>query len=117
MSSSARRKGSAFEVSIRDYLKVSWSDDIERLPLSGAKDRGDIANFRVGAGRHLVAWELKNRSQLALSQWVREAQAEAETYGAVAGVTCFKRKGKGDPGEQYVVMTVRSFLDILHAAS
>jgi hypothetical protein len=113
----SKQKGTAFESLIRDYLKQEWSDDIERLPLSGEKDRGDIANFRVGSGRRLVALELKNRSQLSLSQWVTEAQEEAKNYDAVAGVAIFKRKGKGQAGDQFVVATLSDFLTILHAAA
>jgi hypothetical protein len=117
MTNRSKQKGTSFETLIRDYLKEQWSDDIERLPLSGEKDRGDIANFRVGANRRLVALELKNRTQVSLSQWVKEAQEEAINYGAVAGVVIHKRKGKGAAEDQFVTMTVREFLDIIHAAA
>lgn len=115
MSSAGKRKGTAFESLVRDFLKESWFADIERLTLSGAKDRGDIAGFRVNG--HLICWELKNRAQMALSAWVREAQLEAANYGALAGVVCHKRKGKGAAAEQFVTMTVEDFLTILRAAT
>lgn len=117
MTNRSKAKGTSFESLIRDYLKEEWADDIERLTLSGSKDRGDIANFRVGKGRHLLALELKNQSRMALSQWVGEAQQEAKNYNAVAGVTCFKRKGKAAAGEQFVVATLSDFLTILYAAA
>lgn len=117
MTNRSKQKGSSFETLITTYLKERWSDNIERLPLSGVKDRGDIANFRVGNGRYLVTWELKNRTQVALSQWIREAQEEAKNYGAVMGLTCHKRKGKGFAGDQYITMTVDDLLTLLHAAA
>lgn len=88
------------------------------MPLSGNEDKGDISNFRVGKDQqHLIALELKNRTQLSLSQWVKEAQEEAKNYGAVAGATIFKRKGKGAAADQFVVLTLSDFLTVLHAAA
>lgn len=113
----SKQKGTAQESLIRDYLKTVWNPDIERMPLSGGKDRGDIAGFRVGAGRHLIAFEIKNRTQVSLSEWIKEAQQEAENYGAVAGVACFKRKGKAAAGDQYVLATLSDFIAILRAAA
>lgn len=112
----SKQKGTQYESLIRDYLKEHWNPDIERMPLSGGKDRGDIAGFRVGEGRHLIAWELKNRTQMSLSEWIREAQEEAENYGAVAGIVVHKRKGKGLAGDQYVTLTLDDFLNVVTAA-
>lgn len=111
----SKQKGTAFETLIQRYLNEQWDENIERLTLSGSKDRGDIGNFRIGSG-HLVAWELKNRTQIALPAWIREAQEEAKNYGAVAGVVAFKRKGKAAAPEQFVCMTLEDFLTILRAA-
>lgn len=94
-----------------------WHPDIERLTLSGTHDRGDIGGFRFGPRQHRLAWELKNRSQLALPQWVREAQTEAKNYDAVAGAVCFKRKGKASAAEQFVLFTLEDFLTVLRAAA
>lgn len=118
MTNSSKKRGTAFESLVRDFLKEKWDPTIERLPLSGSEDRGDIANFRVGSNRqHLVALELKCRAQLSLGQWVAEAQREAKNYGAVAGATVFKRKGKGAAQDQFVVMTLDDWLTVLHAAA
>ncbi|OMC55426.1 hypothetical protein A5747_13640 [Mycobacterium sp. IS-836] len=114
MANRSKQKGTAYESLIRDYLKQEWSPDIDRLPLSGTQDRGDIANFRIG--EHLLAIECKNHNRLDLGTWTFEAQREAANYGALAGVVIHKRKGKGQPGDQYVTLTLRDFLDIIHAA-
>lgn len=114
----SKQRGTAFESLLRDYLKEQWSPIIERMPLSGNLDKGDLSNFRIGSKQqHLICCELKARSQLALNSWVEEANAEAKNYGAVAGICVHKRKGKGQPGDQYVTLTVDAFLAILHAAA
>ena len=114
MTNRSKQKGTAFETLIKDYLQQRWNPDIERLTLSGSKDRGDIGGFRVNG--KLLTWELKNCSAISLATWIKEAQEEAKNYGAIAGVTCFKRKGKAQAGDQYVCMTLDDFLTILDAA-
>ncbi len=116
MSNPSKQKGTQFESLIRDYLKENWHPDIERLTLSGSNDRGDIGGFRFGLNQQLLAWELKNRTQLSLPAWHREAQIEAKNYGAVAGVICHKRKGKAAAAEQFVTTTLEDFLLILRSA-
>lgn len=113
----SKQKGTAFESLIEGYLQEAWDPNIVRQPLSGSQDKGDIANFRIGSGKQLVALELKNCAAMSLAQWVKEAQEEAINYGAVAGVTVFKRKGKGAAGEQYLVATLSDFLTILKTAA
>lgn len=117
MTNRSKAKGTDFESLIRDYLKVEWSDIIERMPLAGNDDRGDISNFRIGGSQHKVAIECKNVRSTSLAEWVKEAQEEAENYGAVAGIVCHKRKGKGQAGDQYVTLTLSDLLTILHAAA
>ncbi|MBF4194587.1 hypothetical protein [Mycolicibacterium phlei] len=118
MTNRNKAKGTQFESLVRDYMKEEWSPLIERMPLSGNADRGDIANFRIGQnGQHLVALELKNRTNMSLSEWVREAQDEAKNYGAVAGAVIHKRKGKASAADQFVTTTLSDFLTILHAAA
>lgn len=114
----SKQKGTAFESLIRDYLQEEWSEIVERMPLSGGEDRGDIANFRIGANsQHKLAVELKNCKTMSLGAWIAEAHDEARHYDAVAGIVCHKRRGKGQAGEQYLTMTLSDFLTILHAAA
>jgi hypothetical protein len=110
----SKQKGSSFESLIASYLNEEWDPNIERLPLQGSLDRGDISNFRVG--QHLVAIEAKNCARLDLAGWITEAEVEAKNYKALAGIVVHKRKAKGRAADQYVTLTLRSLLDILHAA-
>lgn len=108
------RKGSSFERVIADYLRDNWDDRIDRRVKTGAKDKGDIANFRIG--RHRLVIECKNVKAMNLSGWVGEAQEEALNDDAVAGVAVHKRRGKADGGEQFVTLTLADFLTIIRAA-
>lgn len=113
----ARQKGSNHERSIADWLQENWSRFIDRRVKTGAKDKGDIANFILGDpsnGRGLVV-ECKNESAFNLAGWVKEAQEEAINDGAVAGIVVAKRPRHGSPEDQYVITTLGDFINILNA--
>lgn len=115
MANPSKQKGTAFESSITNHLIENWDDRIIRHPLSGGKDKGDIANFRI-TGPHKLAIECKNVKAMNLQGWVREAQEEARNMGAVAGVVVHKRRGVTAPGQQFVTLTLDDLLSIICAA-
>jgi hypothetical protein len=107
-----RQKGSSFERLIADALAEAMHDDrIDRSPLRGAFDRGDISGVRSPFGK--VAIEVKNVARLDLAGWVTEAETERGNLDAVAGVVIHKRRGKGAALDQYVTLTVRDFIALL----
>lgn len=107
---SARDAGTRFERSVADCLAWQLRDDrIDRRVKTGAQDKGDIGGLRTRDGQRLVV-ECKDTVTLNLSGWVREAATEAVNDHALAGVVIHKRRGVGDPLEQYVTMTVRDLL-------
>jgi hypothetical protein len=107
-----KAKGSTFERLIADQLAESLNDDrIDRAPLRGNTDRGDIANVRSPFGK--IAIECKNVARLDLAGWVDEAETERGNLDAVAGVVIHKRRGKGQGLDQYVTMTVRDLIALL----
>ena len=108
------QKGSTFERLVADHLRDCWNDMIDRRVRTGSKDKGDIANFRVG-GRRVVV-EAKNVQRTDLAGWIREAKAEALNDGAVAGIVVHKARGKGGGGDQYATMTLDDLLLLLRAA-
>lgn len=110
MTNPSKRKGTSFEVLIRDFLAANWDDRIVRVAQAGSKDLGDLANFRIG--KHKIAIECKNVAKMNLSGWVREAQDEAQNIGGMAGVVIHKRPRHGLPADQYVTMTLADFLMI-----
>lgn len=103
-----KQKGTAFERLIADALATHLDDRIDRAPLRGTNDRGDIANVRSPFGR--VVLECKNVSRLDLAGWVGEADVERGNADAIAGFVVHKRRGKGGALDQYVTGTVRDFL-------
>jgi hypothetical protein len=76
------RKGAAFEIAVRDYLRRAGVF-VERLVKNGKNDEGDLVC--VIAGETFIL-ELKNRKKLDLPQFWREAVVEAENYGKARDV-------------------------------
>lgn len=108
------RKGASFERVMADWFQAQWSRYIDRKVKTGARDQGDIANFFVGD--HGVTIECKNLKSYDLAGAVREAEEESANAGTLCGIAVVKRKGKGQPADQYVVMTAHSFVKLLRAA-
>jgi len=108
---SAKAAGSKFERDVADHLAKLVDDRIDRRVKTGAKDRGDIGGVRIH-GQRLVL-ECKNTSRINLGTWITEAHTEAGNYDALAGVIVHKRHGKGQPGDQWVTMTVNDLIAII----
>jgi hypothetical protein len=114
--SSARAAGSRFERQIADYLAEVLDDDrIDKRVKYGQKDRGDIAGLRIHGKRlvveckdvkHEYCTKCERLSGLKLPEWTREAQLEAGNDDALVGIVVHKRQKVGDPGQQWVSMTV-----------
>lgn len=114
---SAKAAGSSFERTVADYLKEELDNpNIDRLPKSGARDRGDIANVRDSHGR-LIAIEAKNTAKMTLPTWTAEAHTEAENYGAHVGIVVSKRHGVGAPGKQWVHLELDDLIQLLKASN
>jgi hypothetical protein len=85
---------------------------IDRKVKTGSKDKGDIANVRIG--EHKLVIECKDRGgQFYAAEWVAEAEAERVNDEALAGIVIAKRKGVTDPMQQWVVMTVGELVAIM----
>lgn len=109
---SAKKAGTAFESSVAAYLAEHIDDRIERRAKSGAKDRGDVSGVRSAHG-HRVVVECKDVARTDLAGWVAEAAAEAGNDDALVGVVVAKRRGKGDPGQQWVHMTLADLVALI----
>lgn len=114
----AKRAGASFEQATVDYLKSALKQpSIERIPMGGTKDRGDVGNVRTRAGS-LLAIECKNETTLRVPEYLREAKTEAEHYGAICGVAVIKRRGIGITpermGEQLVCMTLEDLVKLIN---
>ncbi len=106
----AKQAGSRFERVIADCMAWVLKDDrIDRAIKRGADDRGDIANVRTRDGYRLVI-ECKDTTRLDIGHWISQATTERDNDNALAGIVVHKRRGKGDPLDQYVTMTLRDLL-------
>lgn len=110
---SAKAAGSRHVRVMADYFRLHVSRFIDKMPLYGSKDRGDVANVET-FNELPVAVEMKDYGgRLEVGTWLKEAETERVNLGAVAGVVIAKRRGTTDPGSQIVLMEVRDFVGIL----
>ena len=109
---SAKAAGARFERIVSDYLRDNLDDRIDRRVKTGARDCGDIANVRDSHNRRIVI-ECKDVARLALPQWTKEAQQEADNDQALVGVVVHKRTRVADPAKQWVTMTLEDLVQLL----
>ena len=108
---SAKAAGSRFERLVADYLAEHVSEFVDRRVKTGAEDKGDIGGVRAHGQR--VAVECKDVAKMNLSGWVSEAETERLNDDALVGVVVHKRRGKGNPGDQYVTLTLDGLVGLL----
>lgn len=108
--SASKRRGTAWESAVVDFLRGAGWPHVERRALNGAKDRGDVAGIPG------VVVECKSTARLELAAWVAEAETERANDNAAVGVVWAKRKGRASAGDGYVVMTGEQFAALLRAA-
>ncbi len=109
---SAKAAGTRFETAIARALAEHLDDDrIERRARTGGRDRGDIGGVRVHGQR--VVLELKDCARMDLPGWTREAHLEAGHDDALVGLVVHKRRGVGNPLDQWVTCTVRDLIALL----
>jgi len=105
--SASKRKGTAWESAVAQYLIERGAPNAERRSLNGAKDRGDIA------GVLSVMIECKNEKTITLASYIDEVEVQRRNDHAAVAVAWIKRRGKGSPADGYVVMTGQQFIDLL----
>lgn len=114
MSAYHRQKGSSFERLLADYLKTNGFPFADRRVKNGAKDRGDVGGIHAHGQRVVI--EAKNTAKINLGTWATEAETERVNDGALVGVICHKRHGKGQAADQWVTMTLRDFTALITGA-
>lgn len=108
---SAKAAGTRFERMIADCLASHIDDRIDRRVKHGNKDRGDIGGLRH-LGQRIVV-ECKDVTRLALGTWLNEADIERGNDDAAVALVIHKRRGHGDPLDQYVTTTVRDLIALI----
>ena len=104
MANAQKRKGSAFERLIADYLAERMP--CERIPAGATLDRGDLWT-------EAAAIQCKNCRTLSLGAWLRDAIEQQANAGKRLHALVVKRKGSQAPADQFVVMTLEQFRELL----
>lgn len=102
----SKRKGTAFEVAVVDYLRAHGFPFAERRAQRGVNDGGDIAG--------VIGWALEAKAckELNLAAWVTEAEKEASNSEARWWAVIAKRRMRST-GEAYVLMSLEMFCRLL----
>lgn len=108
--STSKKKGTAAETAIVNYLRSAGFAQAERRALNGTADRGDIAGI-PGA-----VIEVKNCARTELAAWIEEAETEARNDGAPFAAVWHKRRGKGNPADWFVTLSGARFAHLLREA-
>lgn len=109
--SAGKAKGTRWESRIVAFLRDHGFPFADRVPLSGAKDRGDVT---LGPGS--PAHSAKDQKRHSFAEWVDEVNEQAVNARAPFGVVWVHRRGKASPGDAYVVMDGNSYVQLLHSA-
>ena len=115
---SAKKAGALFERVVADYLAAELDDDrIERRVRNGNKDRGDISGVRSPVCGRVVIEAKDYGGVYHVGEWLREAEVERGNDDAAVGVVVAKRRGKSDPAEAVVFMTLEAFARLVGGVS
>lgn len=111
---SSRKAGASFEQSIAMHMAAELEDDrIERRTKNGKNDRGDITGVKTIRGGRVVIETKDYGGRFEVGSWLNECAVEVGNDDAAIGVVVAKRRGKSDPAEQVVFMTMRDFTGLL----
>lgn len=108
--SKARQKGTSAETAVVEYLRERGFKWAERRALHGAVDKGDI-----NLGDPSVVLEVKRCEKFLPGEWIKELEAEKHNARAGIGAVWFWRRGKGSPGDWYVLMSGEDLVTLLRA--
>jgi hypothetical protein len=93
-----RRKGSAFECEVVNYLRRAGFPQAAKTLAGASADRGDIQ------GVPGTVLECKSHRALDLAGWLAEARLEAENAGQPRFAVIAKRRGVADVAEAYAIL-------------
>jgi hypothetical protein len=107
MANANKIKGDAAERQVTRYLQGSGFT-ASRIPAGSNADIGD-----VWLPPPLPAVQVKNVAKLDLSGWCNQVDEQALNANRECGVVVHKRRGKSDPGDWYVTMTLETLTKLL----
>lgn len=109
MSSPAKAAGTRWETEVVRYLRAWWAE-VDRRPLSGRYDKGDI---KYGPAGWTV--ECKNQQRLNLPLFLRQAKTEAANNGTGRYVVIVRNRrskfSSGATADAFAVMPLHAWAD------
>jgi hypothetical protein len=105
---SAKDAGARWEREIAEYLRDEWGFDFADRRVRTGADKGDIG----GLGLPVVI-QAKHHATYSISEWLNDAQEQADNAKADMGVVWAHRKGKASPGEGFVILRGEDFATLL----
>lgn len=116
MANPSKKKGTAWEVIVKDFLNVALARiglKLDRAPLHGTKDIGDIAGLHIGGVR--LAMGCKATKELRPVEWMRRGAIIKENAHADAYAEVYKPRGVGraTAGHGIVMMRLDDFSEML----
>ena len=105
-------KGTRFERQTADYLTMRLGDEIERKPLHGAKDTGDISGLKLRGMRCVV--ECKDQKHYKWNDYFDEMLTEKANDDAEIGLCVFHKPSVGPKkfGRNIVLMELDDLLAV-----
>jgi len=118
MSNPSKRKGTAFEVLVKEYFQRGPFKAAHRVALSGINDTGDINGIINRETGREVAVQCKNQKTFKLSEWLDDTVEQAGKLGNAVPLLVVKRPGKGAQSldETYAVMRLCDAVALLEEA-
>lgn len=118
--SKQRAKGTKFETAVAEYLRLATGMNVERNPLYGDGDRGDLRGLTIKG--EPVTIECKNTKKLELSDFLNQAEKEAANNLSDYAIVVWKRPGIGidnpiKTADHAVIMTLSTFTQLINAAN
>ena len=112
----AKAKGRETENAFVAFLQKNGVVNAERRRLSGSLDKGDIAGWVSPQKDWSVCVEVKSGGKLAVSEWLKELEAEMCNSQADTGFVAVRPKGKPDVQDWFAVLPVPVLMDLFGKA-
>lgn len=118
--SKQRAKGTKFETAVATYLRMATGQEIERNPLYGDGDRGDLRGLKIKG--EPITVECKNTKKLEVSNFLDQVEKESANNLSDYGIVVWKRPKIGidsplKTGDHAVIMTLSTFSELINQAN
>jgi hypothetical protein len=112
MSNPQKRKGDEFELDVKHWLKAHGFPWTEKTRAGYERDTGDL-HLIPGP---LVIGQAKNQKTWKFAEWMRQLTQQIGYAKAQHGALIVKRRGVGDVGQAWVVLTLDQWTRLLRDA-